>query len=158
VSVTRYVLCVAGSCIQLSPLPHLTHCLYILFIAFPVGLGGRRTALSVNEASYEWRRPASGARSPDRVLCRGPGLSLPGVLLEGPRDTLRSLSDFAHRPGLQVAPARKTGLCIVGQDCRGPGSPSRDPGMPRDFSWALCIAGVLSVRRSGSSALLFTPV
>jgi hypothetical protein len=84
VSITPYVLCGAGSCIQLSPLPSLTHCLSILFIAFHVGPRERHTALSVNAAPYEGHRPASGARRPDRVLRRGPGLSLPEVLLEGP--------------------------------------------------------------------------
>jgi hypothetical protein len=65
-----------------SPFRPPTHCLSILFIAFPVGPKERRTALSVNAAPYEERRPASGARPLDRVLRGGPGLLLPRVLLE----------------------------------------------------------------------------
>jgi hypothetical protein len=83
-------------------------------IAFPMGLWERCTALSVNAAPDEGRRPASGAHPPDRVLRRGPGMSLPGVLLEGPRDTLRSLPGSVYRPGLQVASAHWTGPCVVG--------------------------------------------
>jgi hypothetical protein len=104
VSVTPYILCGADSCIQLSPLLPLTHCLSILFIAFP--MGPEDTALSVNAAPYEGRQLASGTRPPNRVLRHGPGLSLSGILLEGLRDTLRSLPGSTHRPVLQGAPAR----------------------------------------------------
>jgi hypothetical protein len=68
-----------------------THCPSILFIALPVGPGKRLTALSVNAAPHEGRQPASGAHPLGKVLHRRPGLSSPGVLLEGPLDAPRSL-------------------------------------------------------------------
>jgi hypothetical protein len=82
-----------------------THCPSIIFIAFPVDPRKRFTALSVNTAPDEGRRPASGTRPPGRVLRRGPGPSSPGVLLEGPRDAPRSLPGSVHRLGsfLRVA-------------------------------------------------------
>jgi hypothetical protein len=83
-----------------------THYRSILFIAFPVGPGKRLTALSVNAVPDEGRRPTSGARPPGRVLRREPGLSSPGVLLEGPRDAPRSLPGSMHHPRSFMCVAR----------------------------------------------------
>jgi hypothetical protein len=83
-----------------------THYPSILFIAFPVGPGKRLTALSVNAVPDEGRRPTSGARPPGRVLRREPGLSSPGVLLEGPRDAPRSLPGSMHHPRSFLCVAR----------------------------------------------------
>jgi hypothetical protein len=76
-----------------------THCPSILFIAFPVSPGKRLTGLSLNAAPDEGRQPASGARQSVTVLRRGLGLSSPGVLLERPRDALRSLLGSMHLLG-----------------------------------------------------------
>jgi hypothetical protein len=120
-SVTFYVLC------KVSSSPPSVYTLHIYYIySFPSGLGERRTALSVNAAPYEGRRrPASGVRPPDRVLRRGPGPSLLWTL------GLRSLPGCTHRPGLQVAPTRQTGPCVVGQVCR-PSRPEILLERPRD--------------------------
>jgi hypothetical protein len=63
-----------------------------------MGSGKRLTVLSVNAMPDKGRRPASGARSPGRFLRHGPGLSSPGVLLEGPRDASGSLPGSVHHP------------------------------------------------------------
>jgi hypothetical protein len=112
VSVIPYVLCGVGGNIQLSlssgsfGSDPFTHCLSILSIAFPLGSGKRLNALSMNVAPDEGRRPASGACPLGRVLRRGPGLSSPGVLLEGLRDAPGSLSGFEHRLGSFLCVAR----------------------------------------------------
>jgi hypothetical protein len=49
---------------------------------------------------------ASGARSPDGILRRGPGLSGPGIHLERPRDAPRSLPDSVHCLGSFLCTAR----------------------------------------------------
>jgi hypothetical protein len=158
VSVTLYVLCGAGSCILFSP--------YIFSYTLPIisiyNLScrpwERRTALSVNAAPYERRRPASGARLPDKVLCRGPGLSLPGVHLEESRDTLRSLPDSAHRPGLQVAPARRWGLASWARIIGARDPPRGTPGCPEVSPGLYALPGIFPMHRSGLSALLSTLV
>jgi hypothetical protein len=117
-SVTPYVMCGAGSCIQVSPLPPLCTLPIYSIYSLPRGPGERRTALSVNAAPYEGCRPASGARLLDRALRCGPGLSLLGILLEGPKDTLRSLPGSAHRPpdgGLHRGPGQSwLGILLKG--------------------------------------------
>jgi hypothetical protein len=118
-----YILCGAGggiqlnlSSIRLDSIP-FTHCPSILFIALPVGPGKSLTSLSVNAAPDEGHRPVSGARPPGKVLRRGPGLSSPEVLLEGPQDAPRSLPGSVHHPGslLCVARGRKrSSPCLSG--------------------------------------------
>jgi hypothetical protein len=111
-SVIPYIQCGAGGSIQLSlslgsfGSNPFTHCLSILFIAFPLGSEKRLTALSVKAAPNAGRRPASGARPPGRVLHCGLGLSSPWVLLKGPRDALRSLPGSMHCPRSFLCVAR----------------------------------------------------
>jgi hypothetical protein len=79
-----------------------------------MGLRERHAALSVNAALYEGHQPASDARPPDRVLFRGPGLSLPGVLLEvSPRLCVSPGAASGARP-LDGALRRVPGLSGLG--------------------------------------------
>jgi hypothetical protein len=92
--------------------------------------GNWLTAVSVNATRDERRRSAGGARPPGRVLCRGPRLSSPGALLEGPQDALRSLPGSVHRPGSFLCAAwdrRRSFPCLfdVTGGASGGGHPMR---------------------------------
>jgi hypothetical protein len=125
VSITPYVLYGASGSIQLNlssgRLDPFTHCLSILFIAFPLCPRKRLTTLSVNAAPDEGRRPASGALPPGRVLHRGPGLSSPGALLEGPWDAPRSFPSSMYRQGcfLCVSQGRRRSSSCLSDVSRG---------------------------------------
>jgi len=103
-SITPYILCGAGNCIQLSQIQSLymlpTHSIY----SPPHGSGERFTAFGVNAGTWGGAPACKGSCPLDRVLRRGPRLSSPGVapLSWG----LWGLPGSLQRPGLFPCIAR----------------------------------------------------